>query len=130
MTTPNSTNRRLSMSGWILTALLTAFMLFSATGKFIDFEGKEKLFQDMGWKLASVQNIGIVEVIIVLMFLIPRASFVAAILISAYLGGAVAIHVRVDEPFVFPIILGVLYWIALGLRDRRVFVLAFQKQSL
>jgi len=118
------------MSGWILTALLTAFMLFSATGKFIEFEGKEKLFEDMGWKLSSVQSIGILEIIIVLMFLIPRVSFVSAILVSAYLGGAVAVHVRVGEPFIFPIILGVLYWVALGLRDRRVFALAFQKQAI
>lgn len=115
---PRSTKK---IIGWVLSGLLTAFMLFSASGKFADFPGKTEMFAKLGWSEAVMVNIGIVEVIIALLFLIPRTAFVAAILITAYLGGAVAAHVRIDEAFAFPIVIGVVYWVALGLRDRRIF---------
>ncbi len=113
--------------GWVLSGLLTAFMLFSSMGKFVDFPNKEEMFAKMGWSVDVMFNIGIVEAIIAVLFLIPRTAFVAAILITAYLGGAIATHVRVSEPFVFQIIIGIVYWVALGLRDRRIFELALGK---
>ncbi|MEZ6153620.1 MAG: DoxX family protein [Pirellulaceae bacterium] len=73
--------------------------------------------------------VGIVEVSIAVLFLIPRAAFIAAILLSAYLGGATGAHVRIGEPFFLPIVFGVLVWIALGLRDPRVFRIAFQSEA-
>lgn len=112
------------ISGWILSGLLTAFLLFSASGKFADFPGKTEMFEHLGWSEKLMVNIGILEVAIAILFLVPRAAFIAAILITAYLGGAVATHVRVNDNFVFPIVIGVFTWIALGLRDRRIFDLA------
>lgn len=111
--------------GWVLSGLLTAFMLFSSVGKFSTFEGKAEMFEKLGWSEAVMFNIGIVEVIIAVMFLIPRTAFFGAILITAYLGGAIATHVRISDSFIFPIIIGVIYWVALGLRDQRIFALAF-----
>jgi hypothetical protein len=70
-------------------------------------------------------KIGIVEVAIALLFMIPRTAFIGAILISAYLGGAVATHVRVGDAFVAPIIIGIVVWVALGLRNPDIFRLAF-----
>lgn len=61
--------------------------------------------------------------------LIPRTAFIAAILLTAYLGGATATHVRVGEPFFFPIIIGIVVWIALGLRKPAVFRLAFKSDK-
>lgn len=120
---PRSTSK---IIGWVLSGLLTAFMMFSASGKFADFPGKAEMFDKMGWSESLMVNIGIVEVIIALLFLVPRTAFVAAILITAYLGGAVATHVRVGDAFFFQITIAVVYWIALGLRDRRVFDLAWR----
>ena len=118
------------LAGWILSALISAFLILaSASGKFVEFEGKDKMFQELGWGKEVMVKIGVVEVAIGLLFLIPRTAFVAAILLSAYLGGAVATHVRVDQPFYFPIVMGVLAWIALGLRDGRVFAMAFGSPS-
>lgn len=111
--------------GWVLSGLLTAFMLFSSVGKLSTFEGKEEMFAKLGWTESVMFNIGIVEVIIAVMFLIPRTAFIGAILITAYLGGAIATHVRISDPYIFPIIIGVIYWVALGLRDQRIFTLAF-----
>ncbi len=93
-------------------------------GKFTSWEGKSEMFAKMGWAENVMVKIGIVEVTIAILFLIPRSSFIAAILLSAYLGGAIATHVRVGDPFLFPIIIGGLTWVALGLREPDVFRLA------
>ncbi|MCC9599434.1 DoxX family protein [Stieleria sp. JC731] len=117
--------------GWVLSVLVFLMMaVLSAQGKFFDFENKEEMFAKLGWAEDVMVYIGIVEVAIAILFLIPRTAFIGAILISAYLGGAVATHVRISDPFIFPIILGVIVWVALGLRDRRVFQLAFGSQPL
>lgn len=94
-------------------------------GKFTQWDGKAEMFAKLGWNEDVMFNIGIVEVAIAVLFLIPRTSFVAAVLLAAYLGGATATHVRVGDPFFFPIIIGVIAWIALGLRRPEVFRLAF-----
>ncbi len=114
------------IAGWVLSVIISLFLIVaSAMGKFTQWEGKAEMFAKLGWSEEIMFTIGIVEVVIGILFLIPRTSFVAAILLAAYLGGAVATHVRVGDPFYFPIIIGVLVWIALGLRMPEVFQLAF-----
>lgn len=111
--------------GWILSGLVVAFLIFgSAVGKFVEWEGKEEMFAHLGYTSELIMKIGIVEVAIAALFLIPRTSFIAAILLTGYLGGATATHVRVGDPFFFPILIGVVLWIALGLRRPEVFGLA------
>jgi len=115
------------IAGWVLSVLLAAFLILaSASGKFTEWEGKAEMFGKMGWSNEVMFKIGVVEVAISILFLIPRAAFIGAILLSAYLGGAVATHVRVGDSFVPPIVIAVVMWIALGLRDKRVFEIAFQ----
>uniref|UniRef100_UPI00292F742D DoxX family protein n=1 Tax=Klebsiella aerogenes TaxID=548 RepID=UPI00292F742D len=55
-----------------------------------------------------------------ILFLIPRTATLGGLLLTAYLGGAVDSHVRAGEPFVVPIVIGVMIWAALYLRDARV----------
>jgi hypothetical protein len=118
-------SKRRRIVGWILSVLIALFLIgASAMGKFTQWEGKAEMFAGMGWTEDVMVKVGVVEVIIAILFLIPRSAFVAAILISAYLGGAVATHVRVGEPFFFPVIICVAAWIALGLRNPDVFRLA------
>lgn len=114
------------IAGWILSVLLVLFLVgASAPGKFMDFEGKAEMFSKLGITDKVAFYVGIVEIAVALLFLIPQTAFIAAILLSAYLGGAVWAHARVEDPsLLFPIVIGVLIWIALGLRDRRVFQMA------
>lgn len=115
------------IAGWVLSVLISAFLIVaSASGKFLEWEGKAEMFDQLGWTTDVMFKIGVVEVAIAVLFLIPRAAFLGAILLTAYLGGAVSTHVRVEEPFFIPIVIGILAWIALGLRDQRVFATAFQ----
>lgn len=118
-------SKTLRIVGWVLSVLLAAFLVVaSAMGKFTDWEGKAAMFAKLGWTEDVMFEIGIVEVAVAVLFLISRTAFVAAILMAAFLGGAVATHVRVGEPFFFPIIIGVLAWVALGMRQPAVFKLA------
>jgi uncharacterized membrane protein YphA (DoxX/SURF4 family) len=113
--------------GWVLSGLIAAFLIVvSGLPKFVDWEGKEEMMGKMGWTTDVMLKIGVVEVALAILFLVPRAAFVAAVLLTGYLGGAVATHVRVGDAFFFPIIIGVVVWIALGLRDPRVFANALQ----
>lgn len=113
------------IAGWVLSGLLAAFLIVaSAGGKFLDWEGKEEAFAKAGYTVDLMYKIGIVEVIVTLLFLVPRTAFVGAILLTGYLGGATETHVRSSEPFFIPIVIGVIAWICLGLRDPRVFSVA------
>ena len=64
--------------------------------------------------------IGIVLLVCTVLNVIPRTCVLGAILLTGYLGGATATHVRVGEPFFFPILFGVLIWAGLFLRDDRL----------
>jgi hypothetical protein len=113
------------IAGWVLSALIAAMLIGpSAGGKLMDFEGKEEMFGKLGWSTGTMFYVAFVEIACALIFLVPQTSFFGAILLSAYLGGATAAHVRVDEPFFMPILIGVFVWIALGLRNPSVFSLA------
>jgi DoxX-like family len=123
-------SKKLRITGWVLSLLISLFLIFaSASGKFTEWEGKSEMFAKMGWSEEVMVKIGIVEVAIAVLFLIPRTAFVAAILLAAYLGGATATHVRAGEAFFIPIIIGVVAWIALGLRQPEVFRLAFSSST-
>jgi hypothetical protein len=79
-----------------------------------------KLQQQFGYSEALLTPIGIVESLCVVIYLIPRTAVLGAILMTGYLGGAVATHVRVSDAFVIPLVLGVFAWGGLFLRDARV----------
>ncbi|TWU55843.1 DoxX family protein [Rubripirellula reticaptiva] len=118
------------VTGWGLSVLLAAFLVFaSASGKFTQWEGKAEMFSHLGWDEGLMFKVGVVEVVLAVLLLIPRTGFIGAILLTAYFGGATASHVRVGDPFFFPIIIAVVMWIALGLRDPRVFQLVVQAST-
>jgi hypothetical protein len=109
--------------------VLLALMLIgpSAGSKVIQWAGKAEMFNKLGWSEDIMYWIAGVEVLVAVLFLIPPTAFLGAILLTAYLGGAVATHVRISDAFFVPIILGFIAWIALGLRDPRVFDIAFRR---
>src|SRR5262245_36105768 len=77
----------------------------------------------LGYAESAIIPLGIVLIVCTILYLIPVTSVLGAILLTGYLGGAVATHVRFPEgafPIVFPIVFGVLLWLGLYLRDARV----------
>ena len=113
------------IAGWILSILITALMIGpSGMSKLLEWEGKEAAFAKLGFTVDVMTKIGYVEIAIAILFLIPQTAFIGAILVTAYLGGATCAHVRIGEPFIPPVVIGVLVWVALGLRNRQIFALA------
>ena len=110
--------------GWIVGMLpmplfaLSAFMKLTLPPQVV--EG----FQKQGWPTTVALPLGIVEIACVILYIIPRTAVLGAILLTGYLGGAIATHVRVSEPFWIPALIGVILWIGLYLRDPRLRVLA------
>ena len=115
------------LAGFALSTLIALFLIgASAVPKFIDFDKKEEMFAKMGWSIETMKYVGVVEVAVAVLLVIPQTAFIGAILTTAYLGGATAAHVRIDEPFFFPIIFGALVWIAYALRRPDVVWRAFK----
>jgi hypothetical protein len=73
-----------------------------------------------GYPESVLSTLAIVELGCALLYAVPQTAVLGAILITGYLGGAVATHVRVEDVFVAPLLLGVLAWLGLYLRDLRV----------
>lgn len=122
---PSKTQR---ITGWVLTGLVGFFLIVaSGVPKFIDFPGKKEMFDKLGITADLSSTLGVLEIAIAILFLIPRTSFIGAILVTGYLGGAVWAHLRIGDPWFFPIIIGVVMWVALGLRQPAIFAMALGK---
>lgn len=107
-------------AGWIISGLCILFFLFDSITKIIKEHHSVEGSAAIGWPVDAVQGIGITLLISTILFIIPRTVILGAILITGYLGGAVAIMVRVGEAFYFPVALGVLVWLGLWLRNVKV----------
>ena len=107
--------------GWLLSALPSLMLLFSASMKLVKSEDVVKGFEHLGYPEHLAFVLAVVEAGCTLVYLIPRTAVLGAILLTGYLGGAVATHVRLLEmQFLAPLVLGVLIWGGLFLRDPRV----------
>ena len=113
----------------VLTVLTILFMLFDALGKFAKPVQVVDAFTRLGIPIALSTSIGILLLACTVLYAIPRTAVLGAVLMTGYLGGAVAIQMRAGSPgfeTVFPVILGVLAWGGVFLRVcglRRVFPL-------
>ena len=77
-------------------------------------------FVHLGYPESLALAIGIVELACTVLYVIPQTAVLGAIVLTGYLGGATASHVRIGEPFHLAVLLGVLMWGGLYLRDERV----------
>lgn len=107
-------------AGRVLSILPCLLLLMSAVMKFIKPTGFDEGLAHLGWAADKITYIGVVEIAIVIIYLIPRTAVIGAILITAYMGGAIATHVRVGDPFWVQILVGMAVWGGLWLRDPRL----------
>jgi len=113
--------RWLTWTGRVLTAVPVAMLLLSAGMKLARTSAVVEGFVGrFGYPEGAILPIGAVELACALLYALPRTSVLGAILMTAYLGGAVATHVRVSDAFAPPIVLAVLAWGGLFLRDARL----------
>jgi hypothetical protein len=113
-------SKKMRWAGYIISALPVLMLLFSGVMKLAKPAPVVEGFVRLGYPESLALGIGIVELACAVIYVIPRTSVLGAILLTGYLGGATATHVRIGEPFFMPIILGVLVWGGLFLRDERL----------
>lgn len=123
LATATSTPARVK-AGRVLTAIPVLFLAFDAAIKFSSVPAVAESMGQLGWSASQAPLVGVIEFVCLAIYLIPRTSVLGAVLLTGYLGGAVATHVRVEHPLfshtLFPIYLAVFIWAGLVLRDRRV----------
>jgi hypothetical protein len=110
-------------TGRIMSALAALFLLFDGVAKLFKPAPVVEATVQLGYPESVLLGLGIVLTACTILYLIPRTSVLGAILLTGYLGGAVATHVRVGGPLfsvIFPIIFGVLIWGGLFLCDDRL----------
>ena len=106
--------------GRVMTALPVLALLVSAGMKLAQPPQFVEGFTKFGYPMSQATGIGILELLCTALYVIPQTSVLGAILVTAYLGGATATHVRVGDPFIAPVLLGILVWGGLYLRDSRI----------
>lgn len=111
-------------AGYILTGLPALFLLMDAVAKFIKPEAVVTTTVELGYNESVIVPLGVVLLISTLLYIVPKTSALGAVLLTGYLGGAVATHVRVGSPLfshiLFPVYLGIMLWLGLYFRESRL----------
>jgi hypothetical protein len=110
-------------AGRIVGGLPALLLIVDAVMKFIKPAPVVETTVKLGYSESAILPLGAVLLISTVLYLIPRTAVLGAILLTGYLGGAVATHVRAAEgafPIVFPVVFGILLWGGLWLRDARL----------
>jgi len=114
-------------AGRILSGLVVLFLIPDGIIKFIRPAPVLQAFEHLGWSVSLANTLGILLLTCTALYVFPRTSILGAILLTGYLGGAVATHLRAGDPLfshvLFPTYLGTLLWLGLYLRDDRLRVL-------
>ncbi len=121
LTAPVSMTRR--WAGRTISALAVLFLLFDSVVKALRLAPAVEATTQLGYPEHLTLGLGLVELACLVAYVLPRTSVLGAILLTGYLGGAVATHVRIGSPLfsvLFPIIIGGLLWGGLAVRDSQL----------
>jgi hypothetical protein len=108
-------------TGWTLTALFVLFMLMDVAIKWLRLPIVDEAMAQLGFQPGVGFWIGVLETILLILYVVPRTSVLGAILFMGVFGGAIAVHLRNGDPLLthdlFGVYLGVIMWGGLWLRD-------------
>jgi len=112
------------IAGVVCIALAALFLMFDSVLKVLSLRPAVEGTIALGYPVELVQWIGIAELVCLVVYLVPRTSVLGGLLLTGYLGGAVATHVRISSPLathvLFPIYVALVLWLGLYLRDQRL----------
>jgi hypothetical protein len=124
MQTTNTTTKKMKVTGWVLSIIPILFLLMDGAGKLAKPDVVVQGTLQLGYAESSIGLLGVLTLICTILYAIPRTSFIGAVVLTGYLGGAVATHVRVENPLfshvLFPVYLGIFIWVGLYLRNGRL----------
>ena len=110
-------------TGRVLSSVVVLFLLFDGAIKLLPLQIVTETMDKMGWGAGEglARSLGIITIVCTLLYAVPPTSILGAILLTGYLGGAIASHVRIDSPLfshtLFGLYLGLILWGGLWLRD-------------
>jgi len=116
-------SKKMLWAGRIISALVILFLLFDGVIKVIQHPEAVRPTTQLGYPEGLVVGIGIIELVCLVVYVIPQTSVLGAILLTGYLGGAVATQVRAGSELfslIFPVIIGAMIWGGLWFRDERL----------
>jgi DoxX-like family len=117
-------SRKALWAGRILSGLAVLFMLFDAAMKVLELPVAVQGTTQLGYPESVVFGLGLVQLVCLAVYLLPRTSVLGAVLWTGYLGGAIATHVRLGNPLfshvLFPTYVAAFLWLGLWLRDERL----------
>jgi hypothetical protein len=117
-------SRKALWTGRALSGLAVLFLTFDATLKVLRVPEAIESTGQLGYPASTLFGIGLIQVICLIIYLVPRSAVLGAVLWTGYLGGAIATHVRVGNPLfshtLFPIYVAALLWGGLWLREPRL----------
>ena len=115
------TSRRMFRTGWVLTGFVGLFLLVDGGARVAGFAPYVEGMTKFGYSASLANPIGLALLASTILMLIPQTAALGSILVTGYLGGATATQVRVQDAwFLFPVMLGVMSWLGLYLRDARL----------
>ncbi len=118
--TPHPVSKKTLWTGYIMSALPVLLLLMSAVMKLIKPPAVVEGFAHLGLPESLALGLGILELACAVAYVIPQTSILGAILLTGYLGGATVTHLRVGDSFFMPVLLSMLVWGGLFLRDPRL----------
>lgn len=110
-------------AGRIMSGLVIAFLLFDGAVKLVPIDPVTETMEQLGYPVSATlaRGLGVVTLVCTVLYLVPQTSVLGAILLTGYLGGAIATHLRVGSPIfshlLFGLYLGLMVWGGLYLRD-------------
>lgn len=117
-TAPDS--KPIILVGWIIGIVAVAFVVMTGVMKLVNPDLFVEGFTRFGYDLSVVRPLGVIQLICTVLYLFPRTAVLGAVLLTGYMGGAIATHLRVGDPYFVQFGLGVLLWFGLYLRDHRI----------
>jgi len=111
-------------AGRVMSGVAVLFLVMDATFKLLELPAAVEASTQLGYPASVMFGLGLLELALLAVYLVPRTSPLGAVLWTGYLGGAIATHVRVGNPLfthtLFPIYVATLLWGGLWLRDERL----------
>lgn len=119
-----ATSKSRLWAGWALSGLVIAFLVFDGAIKLVPLPIVTETMTQLGYPPELSRTLGVLTLICTLLYALPRTSLLGAVLLTGYLGGAIATHLRIGSPLashtLFGVYLGLMAWAGLTLRDARL----------